>query len=65
MKEKTMSTDDKKTEESVNIKCRSPRGCDSIEAVVIRIPRQDAQRLYKCAKCNHTWGVNLGGAVNL
>ena len=51
--------------EQVNLKCRNPRGCDSITAEIIKIPHQDRQRLYRCTKCQHSWGINVGGSVNL
>ncbi len=48
----------------VNLKCRNTN-CDSIEAEIIKIPGQESQRLYRCTKCSHTWGINVGGSVNL
>lgn len=51
--------------EQISMKCRNGRGCDSITAEIIVIPGQEAQRLYRCVKCKHTWGLNVGGSVNL
>lgn len=53
-----------KPDETVHIKCRSGR-CESITAVIVKIPGQESQRLYRCTACNHTWGLNVGGSVNL
>ena len=53
-----------KPEDTINMKCR--RGeCDSITAVIVRIPGQEHLRMYRCIQCNHTWGLNVGGSVNL
>lgn len=47
-----------------DIKCR--RGdCDSTSAFVMAIPQHPNQRLYRCVKCHHTWGVNVGGHIDI
>lgn len=51
--------------EEANMRCRNPRGCDSITAYVVPIPSHPSQRMYRCKKCSHTWGINVGGSVNL
>lgn len=54
-----------KPDETVLMKCRRGDGCDSMTAVVMKIPGQESVRMYRCTGCNHTWGLNVGGAVNL
>lgn len=49
--------------ETVNMKCRNPK-CDSITAVVVSVPNP-SQRLYRCVKCHHPVGLNVGGSVNI
>lgn len=46
-----------------NMKCRK-QGCNGMQAVAIEIPGQTS-RMYRCSTCNHTWGLNVGGAFNL
>jgi hypothetical protein len=47
---------------TINMKCRNPK-CDSIVAVEVLIPNSDStgHRIYRCTKCNHTYGVAVGG----
>lgn len=54
-------------DKTVNMQCRNPRGCTSIEAVEVRLeaPEQHGNRLYRCVKCSHTWGISLGGHLSL
>lgn len=56
-----------KEPKTVNLKCRSPRKCDSIEAT--EVPLEGAahhgQHIYRCVKCGHTWGANLGGHLDI
>lgn len=47
----------------VNMKCRKA-GCDSITAVQMPIG-QPGSRLYRCVKCNHSWGLNVGGHIDI
>lgn len=58
------ATPPKKT--TVNLKCRSGK-CDSLEAEEIKLetPQHHGQRLYRCAKCGHTWGLSLGGHLDI
>lgn len=49
----------------IHMACRNPHSCSSKTATVLQIPGQSSQRLYRCSKCQHTWGINLGGAFNL
>jgi len=51
-------------EEKIHMRCRSGK-CDSMTAVIMKIPGQEAIRMYRCTACNHTWGINIGGPVNL
>lgn len=53
-------------EETVHLKCRS-RGCDGMTAVEIKIKGQErsGRHIYRCTECNHTWGVPVGGSLNL
>ena len=50
--------------EELNMKCRRD-GCDSISAVQMHIPGQPSRRLYACTKCKHTWGLNVGGHLDI
>lgn len=52
-------------EEKVHMRCRNTGRCDSMVAVIMKIPGHEAMRMYRCTECNHTWGINIGGAVNL
>ena len=54
-------------EKTVNMACRSKRNCDSIQAVIIKVggPQHAGQRIYRCLKCNHTWGLQTGGHLNI
>lgn len=56
----------KPQEEVIHLKCRNGK-CDSITAVEIKIKGQErtGRHIYRCTKCNATWGVPVGGAVNL
>lgn len=49
-----------------NLKCRSGN-CDSLEAEEIKLeaPQHHGQRLYRCVKCGHTWGLALGGHLDI
>lgn len=49
---------------TIQLKCRNPK-CECIEAQEINIQGATGQRLYRCVKCGHSWGVNTGGSVSL
>lgn len=50
---------------TVHMKCKRP-DCDSILAIEVKHPgTTGGRRLYQCAKCRTSWGVNTGGAVDL
>lgn len=50
---------------TVHMKCKRPE-CDSIVAIEVKYPGAVAgRRLYQCAKCKASWGVNTGGPVDL
>ncbi len=53
-----------KPDEVVHMKCRRG-GCESMTAAIMKIPGQESVRMYRCTGCNHTWGINIGGPVNL
>jgi DNA-directed RNA polymerase subunit M/transcription elongation factor TFIIS len=50
-------------EEVVDIKCHR-QGCDSITANP-QVIGSGSQRLYRCTKCKHTWGINVGGHIDI
>ena len=50
--------------EEVNMKCRRD-GCDSIAAFKVVIPGQPNIRMYRCVKCRHQWGLNVGGFIDV
>jgi curli biogenesis system outer membrane secretion channel CsgG len=54
--------------EVFNMKCRRS-SCDSMQASAIKIgdgsPQQSSRRMYTCVKCHHTWGLDVGGFVNI
>lgn len=60
----TPAADEPKT---LNMKCRSPRACDSMEVMEVRLetPRHHGQRLYRCVKCGHTISLHLGGHFDI
>lgn len=49
---------------TVNIRCKRA-GCDSIEAVLMTPPNAQGRHLYRCAKCNMTWGIAVGGVFDM
>lgn len=53
-------------DKTVNMKCKK---CPSMDAVVVDIGGDGSSashnRLYRCVKCNYSWGVSVGGNVNL
>lgn len=50
-------------EKIIHLKCRNT-GCDSMTAIEIKVPSGiHGRRIYRCTKCNHTWGVPVGGGV--
>ena len=51
-------------EKILNMRCKRP-GCDSITAIQIKIPGSDSQRIYRCKECMHTWGLNVGGHIDI
>jgi len=50
-------------QETVNIRCKRT-GCTSIRAYIVQIQGSPA-RMYRCAECQHMWGINIGGPVDL
>lgn len=56
-----LSPSAKPQEDVINLKCRDTR-CDGMQAVEIKVPSGiSGRRIYRCIKCNHTWGVGVGG----
>lgn len=56
-------------DQTINLKCRNPH-CDSMSAVKVNLGAPDgpiapSNRLYRCVKCNHQWGLSAGGFLNL
>lgn len=51
-------------EERINMRCRRG-GCDSMTAVIMNLPGPTRVNMYRCTECNHTWGLNVGGAFNV
>lgn len=57
-----------KTEEveTLNMRCKRHPQCDSM--LVIEMKHQGiaaGHRMYQCVKCKMSWGVAVGGSVNL
>lgn len=53
----------KPQEKVLNLKCRDRR-CDGMTAIQIEVPSGlHGRRIYRCTKCNHTWGVPVGGGA--
>ena len=49
----------------IHIRCKNPE-CDSILAIEVKMPQQEGgRRLYQCCKCKKTWGIPVGGSVEL
>lgn len=52
--------------ETVNMRCKSSPQCDSMLAVEMKHEGIAAgHRMYQCTKCKRSWGVAVGGSVNL
>ncbi len=53
-------------QEPVHLKCKN-QNCDSILAIEMKIAGQTGGgvRRYQCCKCKTTWGVPVGGSVEL
>lgn len=52
--------------ESLNMRCKSFPQCDSMLAIEMThagIPA--GRRMYQCVKCKRSWGVPVGGSVDL
>lgn len=47
-----------------NMKCKN-KNCDSITVVEVQYPNSSGRRMYRCTKCHTSWGVPVGGAVDL
>ncbi len=56
------------TEEPVvhNMRCKN-KNCDSITVTTLPIPLEASggRRMYRCTKCNTTWGVQVGGSIDI
>jgi DNA-directed RNA polymerase subunit M/transcription elongation factor TFIIS len=49
----------------INLRCKSFPQCDSVLAIEVKIPgMHPSTRLYRCVKCQRTWGVPVGGAFS-
>jgi hypothetical protein len=54
----------KPQEKTINLKCRNTGRCDGMQATEIKVPSGlHGRRIYRCTKCNHTWGVPVGGGA--
>lgn len=49
---------------TVHMKCKRPE-CDSIQAIEMSNPNTQGRHLFRCAKCNATWGIATGGSFDL
>jgi transposase-like protein len=52
--------------ETLNMRCKSHPRCDSM--LVIEMKHEGiaaGYRMYQCTKCKMSWGVAVGGSVNL
>jgi hypothetical protein len=50
----------------VHLKCKNQH-CDSILAIEVKIAGHTGggRRLYQCVKCKLSWGIPVGGSVDL
>jgi hypothetical protein len=48
-----------------NMRCKNKGNCDSMEVTEIVMPGGTGRHVYRCVKCNTTWGVVTGGSVDL
>jgi len=49
----------------VHLKCKNA-SCNSILAIEMKFAGQPGgRRMYQCVKCHLTWGVPVGGSVDL
>lgn len=51
-------------QKTVNMRCKNP-DCDCIQAIEVVLPVASLSRTYRCVKCHRTWGITVGGSVNL
>lgn len=58
--------EEKEPPKEVHVRCKNP-SCDSILAVEIEFAghKGGGNRMYQCCKCGKTWGISVGGSVNL
>ncbi len=47
-----------------NMHCKN-QSCDSMQVVELPYPARTGTHLYRCIKCNTTWGVPTGGSVDI
>ena len=49
----------------VNMRCKN-HNCDSIQVTELKYPGSGAgRRMYRCVKCHTSWGIHLGGPVDI
>ena len=49
-----------------NMRCKSYPQCDSMTAIEMKHPGLPAgSRMYQCTKCKRSWGIPVGGSVEL
>jgi hypothetical protein len=46
-----------------NMRCKN-KNCDSMQVTEMVIPGMAGRHMYRCIKCNTTWGVVTGGSVD-
>ena len=48
------------------MRCKN-KNCDSITVTTLPIPLEASggRRMYRCTKCNTTWGVQVGGSIDI
>lgn len=50
--------------EKLNMRCKN-KACDSMQVFELKVPGNAGRHIYRCVKCNTTWSVVTGGAVDL
>jgi hypothetical protein len=48
---------------TVNMKCRKGN-CPGITVTIVVIGASPV-RMYRCCECGHTWGINVGGSIDI
>ena len=51
-------------EPTISIRCKNGN-CDSMQAVEVKLQPSSPRRLYQCVKCKQSFGVLVGGGIDI